>query len=1012
VRLLVHATPLLPSRNPLKPALLLLPPASQALVDWGVKVLECYKTQTSASPPPPNLDSPKSYEVATVALMRAFQGMHSAFNAFMQSAAPERPQFAQKGLADLLGDVLPTQIQELQDKYSQGPPFDDDVMLQAQALLLDVQWFLSTAQSIIAVQPDLGDVVFQGVIGYGVDTMQQLLRWLYADVYSDSAVYTPPATPPTPLSGAAAAIAQATGGVYLSAQGVAVYDPLPIQLQGMHATSLAWAATAAAKATTPLSARSGLVRNAVDGIARSHIVDFWTNRINMATPTAPAPARDAALTDTTEWRSLSAADRNQLQMLVALQQLVQAQQLSAGKVPAALGGNAGLMESILASTWRWLEAVSQNLNPGQSTVGSVSVVAQSLEAAGIVGQCYGSPVGIKVFANASAADKASACAKAKDLLNTLTQAASSSSKQVQDMLSASVKQQLQCSAVSTAACNGTEGCELALAWGNLGDTAASAAMQPPMVCQVAAQEVQPGKFLDNRTLADIGSSSSCDAFLQLPVCSTLTNADDCAAFSSCSWVAMADRATLRTAAPAMSAVAPSAGANGTCSNNWLGLFGMLSAEGQADVKQLADTCRALTDAGACRALSQVVLIDDGSEVSSQKQGVSAAVLVPAIVVPVVVLGAVAAAFIMYRQRRAADDEDDSSTDSATTPAGGKRRKGGKGGKGGKEGKKGGWKKKAAATRAEPGAQRPDLMRDSFTDYMRAAPAQFINGVALARAAMEAGPGGAAEMHGDLIDLREENSGALLLGSQQVAGGRALAHAPSGGWAYGGSDTRRASDSSGGLLPTAQRPYSMSSPSGTSGASMLTTSGSLGMPLGGSATSSAAPSADAARAEYGAAGGLARTSHSSMVSAASGLTGISRYAPSARGTSMTGSAFGRFPAGAGAAAVAAQGSGDFLSDAEDGMSVLSPTNSACHDSVCTFRHTRPAGPSSALAAAPPLATAGSMPPPPPPVAAVAAVVRGDGSQGASQLQLHSSYNSQELLLSQNSSAPLNPHANGL
>jgi hypothetical protein len=991
--------------------LLWLPPASQALVDWGVKVLECYKTQTSAATPPPNLDSPKSYEVATVALMRAFQGMHSAFNAFMQSAAPERPQFAQKGLADLLGEVLPTQIQELQDKYSQGPPFDDDVMLQAQALLLDVQWFLSTAQSIIAVQPDLGDVVFQGVIGYGVDTMQQLLRWLYADVYSGSAVYTPPATPPTPLSAATAAIAQATGGVYLSAQGVAVYDPMPLQLQGMMATSLAWAATAAGKATTPLSARSGLVRNAVDGIARSHIVDFWTNRINMATPTAPQPARDAALTDTTQWRASSAADRNQLQMLVALQQLVQAQQLSAGKVPAALGGNAGLMESMLASTWRWLEAVAQNLNPGESTVGSVSEVAQSLEAAGLVGQCYGDPVGIKVFANSSAADKASACAKAKDLLTTLTQAASSSSKQVQDMLAAAVKQQLQCSAVAAGSCNGTEGCELALAWGNLGNTSASAAMQPPMVCQVAAQEVQPGKLLDNRTLADIGRSSSCDTFLQLPVCSTLTNADDCTEYTSCSWVSLADRAVLHTAAPAMSAAAPSAGANGTCSNNWLGLFTMLSAEGQADIKQLADTCRALTDAGACRALSQVVLIDDGDEVSSTRHGVSVAVLVPAIVVPVVVLGAVAAAFIMYRQRKAAD-EDDSSSGSPTTPAGGKRRKGGKGGKDGKG--KGGWKKgKAAASRAEPGAQRPDLMRDSFTDYMRAAPAQFINGVALARAAMEAGPGGAAEMHGDLIDLREESSGALLLGSQQVAGGRPLSRAPSGGWPFGGSDTRRASDSSG-LLPTAQRPFSVSSPSGTttigttSGASMLASSGSLGLPQGGSTTSSTAPAADAARAEYGAAGGLARTSHSSMLSAVSGLTGISRYAPS-----VAGSAFGRYPAAAGAAAAAAaQGSGDFLSDAEDGMSVLSPTNSACHDSVCTFRHTRPTGPSNSLAAAPPLATAGSMPPPPPPVAAVAAVVRGDGSQGASQLQLHSSYNSQELLISQNSSAPLNPSANGL
>lgn len=98
-------------------------------------------------------------------------------------------------------------------------------------------------------------------------------------------------------------------------------------------------------------------------------------------------------------------------------------------------------------------------------------------------------------------------------------------------------------------------------------------------------------------------------------------------------------------------------------------------------------------------------------------------------------------------------------------------------------------------RAEPGSYKPDLMRDSFTDYMREAPT-VAAGVAVAKAAQEAGL---------------QNAAAVTLAQGDVAGGRIYQPDSAGTRDRYGSMSSGRTSSPSSMQPPSNVPYPTAAP---------------------------------------------------------------------------------------------------------------------------------------------------------------------------------------------------------
>jgi hypothetical protein len=960
--------------------------AVQALVDWGTQVLDCFK-DAAASDEAAAVPDADSYEFAVVALNRAFTALGSTFKSYMQEAPAAKQAKAFEGLQHMVGTVLPEQLSNLKKQYNSSASYSSDIMLQAQAVLTDVQWFLTMSQRYATAHPEQAVVIFQSVINYGEDMMRQLLYWLYYVQFSGGALYAPALLVPTAPGTAAWGVVQAVGASYLPELGVAPTSPLLLELLGILGTSLHYVTGAAAKASQPLNG-SALLGVSVDGLGQAHVVDFWRFRVGNARAEVAPAAREAALTDFSSLRSAEDQANAELSLLIAVQQLVQAKQIGQGKVAAAAGGNIGVMKTLIGAAWGWLEAVGECLNPELSEDRIQDWLGQSLEIAGLVQRCQG------LSPSVAAKDKLAACKELDDqtwdIVDELLPKDQYS--ELAGFMEGALQQQWQCNARGMLGCAQQAGCVLAV----LPSTAAAYAAAsesvggvlavrwnvtgaPGWVCQLGDSELSLSKVSNSSKAAIALGEPGCAAFLQLPDCNEVTTGDKCGSYAACSWDSMSNRAKVHSAAVG----GKGSRGNGSCEMDWVVLGSMLAPGAQQQWGVMRQQCLKQADVSSCHA--QVIQVLVGTQ--SRGPRLSPLIIAIAVAVPTVVLVVVAAAVVLYR-RRQADGEDEEEASAGDGGAGSSssssrtRRKGAAAG--GKKGKA--WKKKAK--RAEPGKQRPDLMRDSFTDYMRNAPEQFANGVALARAAAAAGPGGT-----NLIDL----------GDGVIAGARPL---PSAGGLIGvlpppppnGPEAGMLSQQPSWPLSQQEQQYLLGSSFATSGSGMtVPSSGSGG---GESAAMAAAFGADAGGGGHGGNANLARMSHNSMVSGVSGFTGISRYAPSAVAVHGRGGALATQPSYISS-----------VGDDGEASQVGTPTNSCCHDSVCTFRYSRPAGSGQFGAAAATAATAGR-----PPVGAAGSAVGVGGGAGAStaaaagvispQVSLNrTSWSSQEFLVTVPSSAPI-------
>ena len=964
--------------------------ALQALVDWGTQVLDCFKDAAASDEAAATPDA-NSYEYAVVALNRAFTALGSSFKDYMQEAPAAKKAKAVEGLQHMTGTVLPEQLLNLKKQYNSSASYSADIMLQAEAVLTDMQWFLTMSQRYATAHPEHATVIFQSVINYGEDMMRQLLYWLYYVQFSGGALYAPALQAPTASGTAALGVVQALGASYLPGLGVAPTSPLLLELLGILGTSLHYVTGAAIKASQPLNG-SALLGGAMDGLGQAHVVDFWRFRVGNARAEASPAAREAALTDVSSLRSAEDQANAELGLLIAVQQLVQARQIRQGKVSAAAGGNLGVMKTLIGADWAWLEAVGESLNPKLSEDRVQDWLGQSLEIAGLVQRCQGLASGV------AAKDKVAACKELEDQTWDVVEELLPKGQyaELAGFMEGALQQQWQCNARGVLGCPQQEGCVLALLPSSAAAYAAASesvggvlavrwnvTAAPAWVCQLGDQEVALSKMSNSSKAAIAVGTGACPGFLQLPDCSDVSTGDKCGSYKACSWDSASNRAKVHSAA---SGVAKgSSSGNGSCEMDWVVLGKMLAREGQLQWDGMEQQCEKQVDASSCQAQVIQVLVGVGSGSSK----LSPLIISVAVAVPVFVLVAAAAAVILYRRRQAEEEEDDDRNDANSGAAGRgsrTRRKGAAAG--GKKGKTHNKKVK----RAEPGKQRPDLMRDSFTDYMRNAPEQFANGVALARAAAAAGPGGA-----NLIDL----------GDGMIAGARPM---PSAGGLIGvlpppinGLEVGRQLSQQPSLpLSQQEQQYLLGSSYGTSsgsGSGLTVPSSTTGG--GESAALAVAFGADANRAGYGANASLARVSHNSMTSAVSGFTGISRYAPSAVGAHGRAGALGTQPSYISS-----------VGDDGEASQVGTPTNSCCHDSVCTFRYSRPTGsgqygaaavPPAAVAGRPPVGAAGSVVGvgggATAPAAAAAGVISPQGSLN------RNSWSSQELLVTVSSSAPI-------
>jgi hypothetical protein len=745
--------------------------------------MECFKTEV---PKLTNLDAStnstkpnkESLEFAIVTLIRTFSGQAEAFRSYLQAGPSARSPAGLAALTRLVNEVYPGQLAALAAKQQASPAYRRDVMLQAAAIVTDLQWLAADVLALTSGADSTGQQeALEGYITFAEETLRRSLYWLFYLQFDG-----PPAHLPGPLPSSAASTAvisafEDLAAAALPSRVVAADAPAWQQLQVMTATAAGSAAAAAAQFGAELDGNL-VLSNAVAGLAKAHVQDLWGSRLELARNGASPAGRQLALRDPNEksarWEPLR---RQQVNMLVALQQLAAAGRGSEGS--AANQRLAQSLQELVAASGAYLLTADDAAAQQQKQRALSASLGLSARLAQLIRQCHGSPAGLPALTPAAAAKAGvpAAAAAACTELSTLTAklAAVGGDGIIGSTLSADLDRQWRCNAVPAKACASKPGCALALAPVLVPAVpAAAGADNLTLSCQASDGSLFISS-LDSSAKSALAVSQACDQFLKLPACEATPSAAACSSSPSCRWEPSAQRNILHTASASPKvAAAAGAGSSGVCTMDWVALLtGTGGSSAYSGLTSMIQLCQGIADPGQCESQTMLITLDPPAPGGSSMARFWVPALVVAAVAGVLLFGAA----IWWRRHSAAARR---AADEARAAAGGGRgggRKGGKDGKGGK-GAKGTSKKKPK--RAEPGSYKPDLMRDSFTDYMRAAPQQFHNGVAIAKAAMATGGLDTAVAVADVAGARQlspREGGPQHQQQQQAAYSNSQHHGP-------------------------------------------------------------------------------------------------------------------------------------------------------------------------------------------------------------------------------------------
>jgi len=736
--------------------------------------MECFKTEvpkltgldTSASS---NSTKPnkESLEFAIVALIRAFSAQAEAFRSYLQAGTSAQPAASLTALSRLAREVFPGQLSTLNSKYQGSPAYRRDVMLQAAAVITDLQWF---AADVLGLAGSAGtssgqQEAFEGYITYSEEMVRRCLYWLFFLQFDGPPAHLPGPIPSSVSSTEVVSAFEGLAAATLPAATVAADSPAWQQLQVMMATAAGSAAAAAAQFGTELDS-SMMLGHTVDGLARAHVQDLWGSRLDLARTGAPDASRQLALRDPNEqsarWEPLR---KQQLAMLSALQE--RAALGRSTDVSANLRLSKALRE-LVAASGAYLLSGSDSTSAQQQLQQELSrTLGLSARIALLIRQCHGSPAGLPALPPAAAtkAGIPAAAAEACTALAAHTEALAAVGQGgiVGSTLLADLDRQWKCNAVSKDACSSKPGCALALAPVLVPGTSASGTDSMVLSCQASDASLFLSS-LDSSAKAALAVGPSCEQFLKLPACETVANPGTCSSLPTCRWELTAQRNVLHTTTAAAGAsagkAAAGAGSKGVCAMDWVAVLTSTgSSSAYSGLSSMIQLCNGIGDSGQCESQTMLITLDAPAPGGSSMARIWVPALVVAGVVGVLLFGAA----IWWRRRSAAARRAAEEARAAAGPGRGGRR-GGKDGKGGKGAKA----TKKKPKRAEPGSYKPDLMRDSFTDYMRAAPQQFSNGVAIAKAAMATGDLDAGVAVADVAGGRQ------LASMQQQSGAAAAA----------------------------------------------------------------------------------------------------------------------------------------------------------------------------------------------------------------------------------------------
>jgi hypothetical protein len=620
---------------------------------------------------------------------------------------------------------------------------DAGAALAARALVADLAWFTRSAA---AVGNAVGDAAaaHDAVVGHALEHMRHLVRWVFAKQFGGARAYVPPPPAPTPAGAAAVAALGALAAGQLPAAGVAPGEPRWLQARNIAAHALLGAALDASAPAAANATPSAAASAVLSAMGAAHVAEFWGARVDAAP--GDAAARAVALDDRGETRGWRDAALGLSTALSALRAQVAAAAAAAqGGGPAAAAAAAAATKpgasaaAVRDGLMRMLGGVAVAANPDLPDSTPADAVAAGQRAASLADAAAGCNNGA-----------APACERLRAESGALIVGAFGPGA-MDGPLAAAAAEGLalhwRCAVRPPGACAALPGCArslLATAPPPAGGYASVVSLTP--TAEVAACEADDGRLTLRRggpagplrAALSPDAAPGCAAFLSAPACESVPGgAAGCAAAApgACRWLPRGLRGSVLGAAAAPAGPAPAAG---VCAADWQGLLSQLaSPELRTNIAAAAATCASKAGAGACNALMV--------EVSPSRGGADSA-LSPKNVILIASAGSVvaltAAGFVYVFARRAAaarDAADDTSGDGSggLTALGARRRRpgaGARGGKGGKAAKKAALKHKVK--RSEPGEYKPDLMRDSFTDYLQR-PA-FRTAVAIAAANMAAG----------------------------------------------------------------------------------------------------------------------------------------------------------------------------------------------------------------------------------------------------------------------------------
>lgn len=991
-------------------------------MDWGIKVLECYKQQAAASKATggvgaaPDNQSQESYEFAITTLEGAFRAMHTQFSQYMQLDGASKAPFASDGLKDLAATILPAPISSLAAQFNSSAAYTGDSLLQARALLADVIWVAREA-SVFGDSEGEAAAAYEAVMAYTAEHMRRLLRWLFSEQFGGPKAYAPTAPPPTDQGIAAARALSALAAVALPPAGAALDDPRWLQARALSAYALQAAALDAAALPTGAAANASLgVYAVMTAIGGAHVADFWGVRVEAARSAADAAMRSLALDDrggSRGWKALALGLASALQGVRYQVAILTNGESTPPESPVSQmrDGMAQLLAGVALD-------VNSDL-PDSAPSDAVAAFSRAASLAGATLACYGSG------ASAAGAAHATACTDLGAATADIVKAALGDLGAGDILYAAAsdgVALQWRCAARPADSCAALPGCARAVL-----PAAPVVASYPsvaalPAVIDVPSCQVDDARLdlrrASNATKAALAApGGSCVAFLQLPVCEAVTGgAAACGAYAACRWQTRSARYYIQSADAASQAAA-----DGVCGTDWsVVLQGVSGAQLRSSLASASSTCAAQKISDGCNAL--MVRVAAASPSGSHASPLSSKVVGAAVGVAAGVAVLLLFAAFMYLRRRAsarAAEAEGSLGGTGSGPSGAsslsRKRKGSK---------KRVWKRKIK--RAEPGEYKPDLMRDSFTDYLHR-PA-FRAGVAIAQANMAAG---AQDFENPLAGLQDEvgNHHRLLLeptsgfvrGARQLPEGEEAASASTsadgqrplinfssgeveedeltsrrdqqrqeGGQAQGQGqqmqveEQQEYQEQEQGLQPRFS--YNPFLARGEGDLHAYQPSGDL----------AASAALGAARASFGASASLARASLQSSVAASVASGHGLRVGVARRAAGVVAGRAGAVPM----APASAYGGTD---DGESSQ-LGTPTSSCCHDSVCTFR-VAPGSVAGSVQGAAPARRAEAQP-----ALESAREVEGEerqeGAALAGNLSLsRASWASQDLLVSVPSSAPV-------